>query len=199
MRRILETGKGEGCIILQAAADAPHGAANIRVRGTAIDKDGKPLELTAEAEPLQEFYSPGGGRGHFPVQMHTVSVGDPLDLKAVHFSPKEVTIKPGETKKIEVVIERNPGFNKNVTLSLVMQHLGTDYGDSLPAGVIVNDAASQSTLTGQQTKGVIVLKAAADAKPSPKQLVPVLAHVSINFVMKCTYAAEPFYVTVTPP
>ena len=30
-------------------------------------------------------------------------------------------------------------------------------------------------------------------------LVPVLAHVSINFVMKSTFAAEPFYVTVTPP
>jgi hypothetical protein len=197
--RILEAGKGEGCILLQAAANAPHGAANIRVHGTAVDKDGKPLELTAEARPLQEFYSPGGGRGHFPVEMHTVSVGAPLDLKAVHFSPKEVTLKPGESKAIEVSIERAPGFNKNVTLSLIMQHLGQDYGDSLPAGVAVNDAASQSTLTGAQTKGVLILKAAADAKPATKQLVPVLAHVSINFVMKSTYAAEPFYVTVTPP
>jgi Bacterial pre-peptidase C-terminal domain len=196
--RVLESGT-DGCILLQAAANAPREAANIRVRGTAVGKDGKLLELTALARPLQEYYSPGGGRAHFPVEMHTVSVGDPMDLKAVHFSPKEVTLKPGESKTIEVVIERGPGFNKNVTLSLIMQHLSQIFGDSLPAGVAVNEAASQSTLTGEQTKGVLILKAAADAKPANKQLVPVLAHVSINFVMKCTYAAEPFYVTVTPP
>jgi hypothetical protein len=196
--RILESGT-DGCILLQAAADAPRGAANIRIRGTAIDKDGKPLELTALARPLQEYYSPGGGRSHVAVEMHTVSVGAPMDLKAVHFSPKEITLKPGESKTVEVVIERGPGFNKNVTLSLNMQHLGQIYGDSLPAGVTVNEAASQGALTGSQTKGVLVLKAAADAKPATKQLVPVLAHVSINFVMKCTYAAEPLYVTVTPP
>ena len=68
-----------------------------------------------------------------------------------------------------------------------------------PPGVTVDNAASQTLLTGDRTKGVIVLKCAADAKPAAKQLVPVLAHVSINFVMKATYAAEPFYVTVTPP
>jgi hypothetical protein len=198
--RILESGT-DTCIILQAAADTPRGAANIRVRGTAtVDgKDGKSMELTATARPLQEYYSPGGGRGHFLVDMHTVSVGDPLDLKAVRTNVKEVTLKPGESKTIEVVIERNPSYNKNVTLSLIMQHLNQVYGSSLPAGVTVDEKASQTVLTGEQTKGVIILKAAPDAKPATKQLVPVLAHVSINFVMKSTYAAEPFYITVTPP
>ena len=121
-----------------------------------------------------------------------------MDLKAVHFSPKEVTLKPGESKTIEVVIERGPGFNKNVTLSLTCSTWAR-YMATVSARRLVNEAASQGALTGSQTKGVLVLKAAADAKPATKQLVPVLAHVSINFVMKCTYAAEPFYVTVTPP
>jgi hypothetical protein len=198
--RVLESGT-DGCILLQAAPDAARGAANVRVRGTAsyTGKDGQPVELTAEARPLQEYYSPGGGRGHWLVDAHTVSVGDPMDLRAVRVNTPEVTLRPGETKKIEVTIERAPGFNKNVTLSLHMQHLSQVYGDSLPAGVTVDEAASTTLLTGDQTKGVIVLKAAADAKPATKQLVPVLAHVSINFVMKATYAAEPFYVTVTAP
>ncbi len=189
--KILESGV-DGCIILQAAADAPRGAANIRVRG-------KAGELTADARPLQEYYSPGGGRGHWPVDAHTVSVGDPMDLKAVRVNAPEVTLKPGETKKIDLTIERAPGFNQTVTLSLLMKHLDSVYGNSLPAGVTVDDAASQTQLTGDQTKGVIVLKCAADAKPTAKQLVPALAHVSINFVMKDTYAAPPFYVTVAAP
>jgi hypothetical protein len=198
--RILESGT-DGCIILEAAPDAPRGAVNIHVRGTATftDKDGKPATLAADARPMQEYYSPGGGRGHWLVDMHTVSVGDPMDLKAVHSSAPEVTLKPGETKKIEVTIDRAAGFNKNVSLSLFMKHLDTIYGNSLPAGVTVDEAASQTLLTGEQTKGVIVLKCAADAKPAAKQLVPVLAHVSINFVMKDTFAAAPFYVTVAAP
>jgi Bacterial pre-peptidase C-terminal domain len=198
--RILESGT-DGCIILQAAADAPREAANIKVRGTTtfVGKDGKLQELTAQGRPLQEYYSPGGGRAHWLVEMHTVSVGDPLDLKAVRVNAKEVTLKPGESKTIEIVIERSPGFNKNVSLSLIMQHLSQVYGSSLPPGVTVDEAASQTLLAGEQTKGVIIIKAAATAKPATKQLVPVLAHVSINFVMKATYAAEPFYVTVTPP
>jgi hypothetical protein len=198
--RILEKGN-DGCIVLQAAPDAPREAANIRVRGAAafMGKDGKPVELTGVARPLQEYYSPGGGRGHWLVDTHAVSVGDPMDLKAVHVSVPELTLKPGEAKKIEVTIDRAAGFTKNVTLSLIMQHLGTHFGDTLPPGVTVDEAASQTALTGDQTKGVIVVKAAADAKPAAKQLVPVLAHVSINFVMKSSYAAEPFYVTVTAP
>jgi hypothetical protein len=42
----------------------------------------------------------------------------------------------------------------------------------------------------------ITLKAAPDAPAVEKQLVPVMAHVSVNFVMKMTYCAEPFFVTV---
>jgi hypothetical protein len=130
--------------------------------------------------------------------MHTVSVADPLDLKAVRINATEITLKPGESKTVEVVIERAPGFKQNVSLSVVMQHF-TIFGNSLPPGVTVDEKASQTLLTGEQTTGKITLKAAADAKPVSKQLVPILAHVSINFVMKFTYAAEALHVTVTGP
>lgn len=189
--RILAGGR-DGCIILKAAADAPQGAANVRITGTA----GK---LSAVARPLQEWYVSGGGRGHYPVEMHTVSVGTPLDIRAVRLSTTDVTLKPGESKAVDVAIERAPGFSKNVTLDVLMQHLGSVYGNSLPPGVTLDDRASQTVLAGGQTKGRIVLKAAADAAPVERQQVPVLAHVAINFVMKMTYAGEPLSVTVRKP
>jgi hypothetical protein len=187
----------DGCVILRAAA-AARGAANIHVTGTASHrgKDGKTMQLRATARPLQEFYSPGGGRGHYPVQMHTVSVGDPVDLLSVKLSTTAVTLKPGESKKIEITIERAKGFNQPVTLAAFYQHLGQVFGNSLPAGVTVDERTSQTLLSGTQSKGAIVLKAAADAKPGKEQVVALMAHVSINFVMKVTYCGEPLRVTV---
>jgi hypothetical protein len=198
--RIL-AGATDGCIIVQTAADAKRGVANIRVFGTATATgvDGKPTPLKVEARPLQEFYQPGGGRSHVPVTMHTVSVGEPLDLLAVKATPTEVVLKPGESKKIEVTVQRQPDFKGNLTLDVVYQHLDFPYNSSLPPGVTLDGGASQTLLTGEQTKGWITLKAAPDAKPVEKQLVPVMVHESINFAMKFTFVAEPLRVTVVKP
>ncbi|HVW36698.1 MAG TPA: PPC domain-containing protein, partial [Pirellulales bacterium] len=61
----------DGCIVLQAAADAPHSASNLKITGTAsipaADANQPPVQLTAVAQPLQETYMPGGGRSHYPV------------------------------------------------------------------------------------------------------------------------------------
>ncbi len=198
--RILASGT-DGCILLQAAPSAKLCAANLRVTGTATHAEGKekPVTLQAVARPLQEVYMPGGGRYHYPVEMHTLSIGDPLDLRSVKISPATVVLKPGESKRIDVVIERAPGFKGNVTLDTVYQHLGTIYGGSMPPGVSIDDKASQTLLSGDQVKGHITLKAAADAKPVKEQLIPVMAHVSINFVMKFTYCGQPLRVTVQSP
>jgi hypothetical protein len=198
--RILADGN-DGCIVLSAAAEARRCAANLRVIGTATHVEGKekPLALRAVARPLQEVYMPGGGRYHYPVEIHTLSIGDPLDLRAVHISPQAVSLAPGESKRIDVTLERSPGFKGNVTLDTVYQHLGSIYGSSMPPGVSIDDKASQTLLTGDQLKGHITLKAAPDAKPVKDQLVPVMAHVSINFVMKFTYCGEPLRITVSMP
>ncbi len=198
--RILAGGT-DGCILLHAAAGAPKGAANVRVVGTATapGPDGKPVALTVEARPLQEFYNPGGGRNHFPVQMHTVSVGEYLDLEWVKITPADVTLKPGESKKVEVEVKRRPGFKANLTLDAVYQHLDFVYNNSLPPGVTVDAGASQTLLAGEQSKGWIMLKAAADARPVEKQQVAVMVHASINFAIKFTYAGEPLRVTVAKP
>jgi hypothetical protein len=86
-----------------------------------------------------------------------------------------------------------------VTLDVVYQHLGSIYGDSLPPGVSVNEKSSLTLLTGEQSKGYITLKAAPDAKPVQKQQIAIMAHVSINFVMKFSYAGEPVLVSVVKP
>jgi hypothetical protein len=190
--KILTQGQ-DGSILLRAAADAPRGAANIRIRGTATH-NGK--TLTAVAAPLQEIYMPGGGRWHYPVDTHTVSVGDLLDLRSVKITPTAITLKPGESKKIDITIERAPGFKNNVTLDAVYQHLGHIFGNSLPPGVTVDDRASKTLLTGDQTQGSITLKAAPDAKPVQNHQSIIMAHVSINFVMKFTYCGEPLVITI---
>jgi hypothetical protein len=200
--RILESGR-DGSIILQAAPDAAPGAANIKITGTAVvpaaDPAQPPAQLAAVAEPLQEIYMPGGGRYHYPVEMHTVSVGDVMDLKSVKLSTNTVNLKPGDSQKIDVTIERREGFKGNVTLDVIYQHLGSIYGDSLPPGVKIDEKQSQTLLSGEQSQGYITLTAAADAKPVENQQIAVMANVSINFVMKYTYAAEPVKVTVTAP
>jgi hypothetical protein len=195
--RIL-AGGNDGCIVLETNSKAPRGAANVRIWGTAEHAlpDGKTIPLEARAQPLQETYFPGGGRGNYPVNLQSVSVGDPMDLLAVHVSPREVNLKPGEKATLTVKIERAEGFDKNVTLDVIMRHLGGIFGNSLPPDVTMDDKQGKVLLTGKTAEGQIVLVAAPDAKPVEKQLVPVMAHVAINFVMKSAYVGEPVLVTV---
>ena len=199
--RILATGN-DGCVVLQAAADAPLTASNIRIIGTATHPQAEgqpPLTITQVANPLQEIYFPGGGRGHYPVTTHMVSVAEPLDIISVKLSSNEIRLKPGESQKIDVTILRAAGFTQNITLDVIYRHLGSNFGDSLPKGVTLDEKNSQTLLTGGQSTGSIVLVAAKDATPVEKQLVSVMANVSLNFVMKLAYSAEPLTVSVVAP
>lgn len=198
--KILAKGQ-DGCIVLQADHDAPLIASNLIVTGTATHEmsGGHKLALRDVALPYQEIYQPGGGRGHWPVEMHTLCVGNRSDIWAVQLSEHEITLKPGESKKIEVTIDRAPGFDKNVTLDVTYNHLEQIFADSLPPGVKIDRANSQTLLTGTNSKGFITLIAAKDASPAERQLGAVMANVSINFVMKGTYSSTPLFVTVSAP
>lgn len=191
----------DGCVILHAAPDAPASAANIRITGTALHPvaGGEPLKLSAVAQPLQEYYSPGGGRGNYPVDVHTVAVAEPMDIRAVHVSTTDLRLKPGGSQRIDITIERAPDYKGNVTLDVFFQHLEQPFGHCLPKGVTVDGANSKTLLSGEETKGFITLKAAADAPAVEKQMIPVMAHVSLNFVMKLTFASVPVYVTIGAP
>jgi len=195
--RILADGQ-DGAILLTAASDAPLQATNLRVWGEAdfAPTPETKVHLVADAEPLQETYFPGGGRGHFPVDMHTLAVCAPRDILRVLIEPKELVLKPGESQKIEVKLERAAGFDKNVTLDVIYRHLNSVFGDTLPKGVTLNVAASKVLITGKSIQGQLTFKVDPKAEPVERQLVPVMAHVSINFVMKVSYCAEPFYLSV---
>jgi hypothetical protein len=201
---LILSGQGrDGCIVLEATADAVPLAANVTIRGTAtnasiVSATGEGVEtLLATALPYQETYQPGGGRGHWPVEVHTVAIGQPGDLRGVKLDTDKVILKPGESKRIAVTIERAEGFDKNVSLDVTYNHLSSVYGNALPPGVTLDKKNSKTLLTGKTTEGHITLTAAKDAKPVQLQQICVMAHISLNFVMKATYASGPLSVSVT--
>jgi hypothetical protein len=194
----IPAGQRDGCIILTAAASAKPSIAEIAVRGRATLKraDGSATTLAAVALPLQETYVPGGGRGHMPVDSHAVAVGELGDLRSVKLSTTSITLKPGATARIDVTIERAPGFTDNVMLDPKFDHLSQIFGDTLPPGVDLDPNASKTLLTGTETRGYLIFRAQPTAKPVEKRPVSVMANVSINFVMKATYSSAPLFVTV---
>ncbi len=196
----IQAGKSvDGCIVFEASDKLAPLTKPIEISGTAVvqnGENGKDRELKGLATVYQEIYQPGGGRGHWPVSSHVVCVNSPGDLRQVKVSSEQLTLKPGSSATIDVELVRAEGFDKNVTLEMTYSHLSTIYGSSLPEGVTIDSSASNTLLTGGATKGKLVLKAAANALPIENQQVVVMANVSLNFVMKATYASRPITITV---
>jgi len=187
----------DGVIVLSAEHDAQLAVSAVRVTGTAVhEKDGEKLELTATGRPYQETYQPGGGRGHWPVDTHIVAVTEYGDIRGVTVSTEEIRLQPGGSQKVEVTIDRSPDFTANVTLDMLYRHLASSFGDSLPPGVTLDDKQAKTLLAGKDTKGFVTVKAAADAPPVENHVSVVMAHVSLNFVMKTTYCSPPIRISV---
>jgi hypothetical protein len=195
----IPAGHRDGCIILTASPDAQPAASNILVTGTGTEArpKGSPRKLHAVARPLQETYVPGGGRGHWPVEAHTVAVGAPGDILSVKLSRHELSLKPGESVRVDVVIGRAPGFIDNVMLNPRFDHLGSIFGDTLPTGVEIDGKHSKTLLTGKETHGYLTFRASPNVERATKRPVSVMANVAINFVMKATYSSQPLFVTTS--
>ncbi len=198
--RILAGGAIDGMILLTADPTATPASANIRVTGRGTVKIQDQLqELVVEALPMQENYMPGGGRRHWPMLMHTVAVAPISDLLSVKATPSDITLKPGESKTIDIEVVRAPGFEQNITLDMVYQHLGGTFANPLPPGIKIDPKASKTLITAKETKGTIVLTAEPTAAPVEKQLTTVMGHVSINFVMKSATCSPAVWITVAKP
>lgn len=184
-------------IFLTAAPDTKMDASLVEVLATATltGADGKPAEVTHKAYPVTEIYIPGGGRGLYEVLTQAVGVSETNDLE-VSANTQAVTLKPGQSIKIEMDIKRRPDFKKPVTLDVRVQHLGSVYVNPLPPGVTVDEGASKTLLSETETKGWLTLKAAADAPEIKNLPLAVLANSSVNFVMKVWYAAPPIALSV---
>ncbi|MEC7566051.1 MAG: PPC domain-containing protein [Planctomycetota bacterium] len=193
--RILSSGT-DGCIIFQAAEEAPISARNVRIYGSAVVAEGK--TLTVEAASYQETYMPGGGRNHFPVKTHTVSVQAPSDIRKMTLSTNDITMRPGDEIKIDVEMVRAEGFDKNISLDVLFQHLSSVWGNTLPKGIKMDGNKSKILITGKETKGHITLIADDTIESVEKQQVSVMANISINFVMKATYSSKPLWITTIP-
>jgi hypothetical protein len=200
--KILSTKYPDGAIVLSTAKDAQLTAANVRIWGTATHPQGEgqpPVELRAEAVAYQETYNPGGGRVHWPVESHMVCVGVPSDILAVELSETELRLKPGESKQIAVKVQRNKDVTANILLDVTFNHLEQIYASSLPDGMKIDSAKSKTLLSGGASEGFITITADKTATPVEKQLTCVMANISINFVMKATYASPPVYITIEKP
>jgi hypothetical protein len=186
----------QGVLVLSAAKGAPVGASNVDVVGSAeVTFAGKTETLRRRVAPIQEIYSPGGGRAVYGVEMQTVAVTTPSDILNVAVSPAEVVLEPGKEVRLDVTIERRPGHDKGVSLDVILRHLGRVYGNPLPPGVTLVEGKSK-TLLGGGGKGHLVLRAAPDAPACDRVPVAVLANVSINFVVKVHYSSAAVPVTV---
>ncbi len=197
----------QGSVILTADWDAPMDCANVRVVGRAsrlpaTQPTSEPLVATQDlvrvATPLQEIYSPGGGRARYPVNMHTVSVMDQSDLIRVEVSRREISLAPGESIQIDVNIKRRSDYTKPINLDVRFRHLGSVFGDPLPPGITMDDSKSKTLLGENATQGSIVLRAAPNAQPAENLPIAILGHVSINFVVKTTYSSPPITLRVAP-
>lgn len=198
--RVLSGKARDGCIVLQADAGAKIDMTNIRVWGSATHPMGDgmdPMPLEATAVAYQETYQPGGGRGHWPVSSHAVCITEPCDIRSLKLSTNEITLKKGESAKVEITIERAKGFAKNVQLDALYRHLSSTYANTLPAGVTIDSKKSKTLLTGKLVKGHIVFTASDKVEPVEKQQVSIMANISLNFVMKSTYCSQPLFVTIS--
>jgi hypothetical protein len=78
---------------------------------------------------------------------------------------------------------------------MLLRHLGRVFGNTLPRGVTIAENKSKTLLGGGNT-GHIVLRAAADAAEVEDVPISVLAHVSINFVVKVSYSSPVILLSV---
>ena len=192
----LAPGQAQGALIFTAAPDAKIDAGMVQITGTAMvhGLDGKPHSVTHTASPVTEIYIPGGARGQFDVSTAAIGISEPNDIVVTTSTPS-ITLAPGGTAKIEVELKRRADYTKPVTIDVRVNHLGSVFTNQLPTGVTVE--ADAVTIGEGQTKGVITLRAAADAPPIQNYTLAVMANVSVNFVMKVWYVT-PVTLTVTP-
>jgi len=133
--------------------------------------------------------------------MHTVAVGRPTEIRSIKLSTTDVTLKPNESKRIDITIERTQEFidsrTPTVRFDLIFQYrLNWTFGDALPKGVSMDTLNSRATIKPDATTGFIIIKADPDAQPTQKRLISVMANTSRGLPEQI-YSAPPVFLTIT--
>jgi hypothetical protein len=191
---VISPSMSEGVIVVSATPEAKRAAALLSLKATARAPSGP---ITREAEPTEEIYLPGGGRGHWLVDTLALGVTDPSDI-TLEACPREIVLTPGESAAVDVTVTRNARYEGAVNLAVVLQHLGGIHANPLPPGVTVKDSGAKTLLGPKETKGRLILQAAPTAAECDRVPIAVMGHVSINFVVKTAYASAPILVSVKP-
>jgi hypothetical protein len=194
-------GKTDGCLVLQAAGDAPLNASNITVTGTATHtgSDGTKSQLQTKLTTYMAF--PANRRLHWQHGMHTVAVGRPKEIRSIKLSTTNVTLKPGESKRIDITIERTQEFIESrtpaVRFDLTFQYrLNWTFGNALPEGISMDALNSRATIKPGTTTGFIIVTADPDAQPTQRRLISVMANTSRGLPEQI-YSAPPVFLTIT--
>ncbi len=185
-------GRTQGLIVVSAIGEAKPEATLATLIAKGVGSEG---EIVHSATPNQEIYLPGGGRGLYAVSTMVVAATEPSDI-TVAATPREITLKPGESATIDVTIARHEGFTGPVNLAVDLSHLGQVYASPLPPGVTMKAGGSKTLIPSGATTGKIVLEAGPNAVPSEGTAIGIMGHVSINFVVKTAYCSEPIVVKV---
>jgi hypothetical protein len=127
--------------------------------------------------------------------MQAAAITDASDLLEVLVSANTLTLKPGQEATLTVTLKRKPGYDKTVTLDVLLRHLNQVFANPLPPGVTLIEAKSK-TLVGTGTTGTITLKAAADAPECSNIPIAIQGYVPVNFVVKIGYSSEPIFLSV---
>jgi hypothetical protein len=190
-------GMTQGVMVATAVSDARPGAEVLHLVGAATLRrdNGKSARVAHEAVAEEEIYVPGGGRGLFNVNTAVAAITSIPDIASVQVVPQEIVLAPGQEVRLAVKIRRRPGFDQSVTLDVMLRHLGKIFGNPLPPGVSLVENKSK-TLLGSGNEGVIVLKAAPDAKPIERVPITILANVSVNFMVKMSYSSPVLWLSV---
>jgi hypothetical protein len=196
---IIPAGAEYGCVILTAALNAPYGTGTLRVTGTAVvsDRPGDATTsrtLTVTASTLADIRSVDRPL-FFPASSHAVSVGPPQNLLSLKINPRELRIKPGESASVDITIERAPRYQGLVRLDAYVLYLEILQATTLPNGVTLDLEKSKAILNAGQTHGTLVFHAEAQAKPTERHLVPVMAQVAMNLANRFNYC-QPLWVLV---
>ena len=172
--------------MLTASADARPDAKEIVIGG-----------VSGGLEHIARPHAPMGsvnGKTLLPVNSVVAAVTDGADI-IVEATPREITLRPGESATLEIKVTRNQ-YTGPLDLNVISWILTQEFS-KLPKGIVFDDKRSKTALGENETQGRVTLRAMPDAPPLENYLMTVIGQIAYNRVFT-TRSAAPFRLTVRP-